>query len=92
MRICFELLTDYSLKDMAGREEDERRYPRNLQGVMQFALNHSDDPTNSSSSAFQEMSKEVHASRFKVQSHRSPLRSRSEKQFSLLATLHLVAN
>ena len=49
---------------MAGREEDERRYPRNLQGVMQFALNHSDDPTNSSSSAFQEMSKEVHASRF----------------------------
>lgn len=43
---------------MASREEDERRYPRNLQGVMQFALNHSDDPTNSSSSAFQEMSKE----------------------------------
>ena len=77
---------------MAGREEDERRYPRNLQGVMQFALNHSDDPTNSSSSAFQEMSKEVHASRFEVQSLRSSHRSHSEKQFSLLAALHLIAN
>lgn len=43
---------------MAGGGEDQRRYPRNLEGVLQFALNHSDDPTNSSSSAFQEMSEE----------------------------------
>ena len=44
---------------MAGREEDQRRYPRSLQGLLQMAANHSDDPDGSSSSVFQEMSEEV---------------------------------
>lgn len=43
---------------MAGREEDQRRYPRSLQGLLQMAANHSDDRDGSSSSVFQEMSEE----------------------------------
>ena len=44
---------------MASGEDDRRRYPRNLQGILKMAVDHSDDPTSSTSSVFQEMSEEV---------------------------------
>ena len=40
---------------MEEGEGSGRRYRRNLQGLLQFAVDHNDDP-----SAFQEMSEEVH--------------------------------
>lgn len=44
---------------MASGDEDRRRYPRNIQGILQMAVDHSDDPASSTSSVFQEMSEEV---------------------------------
>ena len=44
---------------MASGEGDGRRYPRNIQGILQMAVDHSDDPASSTSSVFQEMSEEV---------------------------------
>ena len=44
---------------MASGEEDRRRYPRNIQGILQMAVDHSDDPASPTSSVFQEMSEEV---------------------------------
>lgn len=44
---------------MASGEGDQRRYPRNIQGILQMAVDHSDDPATSTSSVFQEMSEEV---------------------------------
>lgn len=43
---------------MASGDEDRRRYPRNIQGILQMAVDHSDDPASSTSSVFQEMSEE----------------------------------
>ncbi|KAL9955994.1 hypothetical protein ACROYT_G037406 [Oculina patagonica] len=43
---------------MASGEENRRRYPRNIQGILQMAVDHSDDPESSTSSVFQEMSEE----------------------------------
>jgi len=43
---------------MSSGEDDRRRYPRNLQGILKMAVDHSDDPTSSTSSVFQEMSEE----------------------------------
>lgn len=44
---------------MASGEEDRRRYPRNIQGILRMAADHSNDPASSTSSVFQEMSEEV---------------------------------
>ena len=44
---------------MASGEGDQRRYPHNIQGILQMAVDHSDDPAGSTSSVFQEMSEEV---------------------------------
>lgn len=44
---------------MASGEENRRRYPRNIQGILQMAMDHSDDPESSTSSVFQEMTEEV---------------------------------
>ena len=44
---------------MASGEGNQRRYPRSIQGILQMAMEHSDDPVNSTSSVFQEMSEEV---------------------------------
>lgn len=50
---------------MANQEEDRRRYPRSLQGLLQMAVNTSDDAESSTdsstfaSSVFQEMTEEV---------------------------------
>ena len=44
---------------MASGEDDRRRYPRNMQGILKMAVDHSDDPASSTSSVFQEMSEEV---------------------------------
>ena len=44
---------------MASGEGDGRRYPRNIQGILQMAVDHSDDPASSTSGVFQEMSEEV---------------------------------
>ena len=44
---------------MASGEDDRRRYPRSIQGILQMAVGHSNDPASSTSSVFQEMSEEV---------------------------------
>ncbi|XP_029199868.2 hsp70-binding protein 1-like [Acropora millepora] len=43
---------------MEEGEGSGRRYRRNLQGLLQFAVDHNDDPQGDTSSAFQEMSEE----------------------------------
>ena len=44
---------------MENREDDARRYPHNLQGLLRFAVDHSDDPQSGTASVFQEMNDEV---------------------------------
>lgn len=44
---------------MEEGEGSGRRYRRNLQGLLQFAVDNNDDPQGLTSSAFQEMSEEV---------------------------------
>ena len=47
---------------MASGEKNPRKYPRNMQGILQMAVDYSDDPDSSTSSVFQEMSEEVSSS------------------------------
>ncbi|XP_068672206.1 hsp70-binding protein 1-like [Montipora foliosa] len=43
---------------MGESERNGRRYPQNLQGLLRFAVDHSDDPQGDTSSVLQEMSEE----------------------------------
>jgi len=49
----------FKAKIMENREDDARRYPHNLQGLLRFAVDHSDDPQSGTASVFQEMNEEV---------------------------------
>jgi len=48
----------FKAKIMENREDDARRYPHNLQGLLRFAVDHSDDPQSGTTSVFQEMNEE----------------------------------